>query len=686
MRRWEQALAARAMLDGPRLAAPCSWKALERKGKGSPHMLGRLRKLTLRRLVLVLGVASTVTLLGPSIVIVAMISIVGIPLGLALMVAPTLFLIALGASVGRRYAGRETLGPALAGAGIALMMLAGGAAYFNGRLERTVAELRAGDHDDLRRPLRAKTLALVRRGALGRSKGTSDCDGLCQRLLLSGAVERVLVAALARDGLEWTPSLAARSFRLDDRETCPTVVVADSDYHSAIEEAPIKEAPVVDGKRAVFNLAGRASPAAEMRIAIASGRCLVEDQATLAEADFVAMAATVHRGTNEVGAGLSPWADTVRAERVAVSARSASGFVERYRWTGIEMAKHPPILMPTAVGGSELRMYAGFARQSEHLGDRPFSKDWNLEPDLGLFLRDEVGLELGRAAAADVATDRLAIVTAALDREGALAQVEQRMIEDLFEELSPWKLREADPADAERTARREQTRRVAMRALADPRLPAPRATYQLVQATQDKGDAENAALADVLFARLAATDPALREDHPSYLGWPLSYLANSIAMLPPKAVLAHRDDLERLARDPAARVHGSQALMQLSAFGEDAVPTMLYLVDEATKKKAAAVTEDEKRDRDSWARPFGAALTALCRTASTSPALPAALLARLGDGMPRNNAELLVTIFVKAGADPEPLRPFLDVDRSPEERRNFDRLVSRARSNPECRP
>ena len=62
------------------------------------------------------------------------------------------------------------------------------------------------------------------------------------------------------------------------------------------------------------------------------------------------------------------------------------------------------------------------------------------------------------------------------------------------------------------------------------------------------------------------------------------------------------------------------------------------------------------------------------------------LLARLGDGMPRNNAELLVTIFVKAGADPEPLRPFLVVDRSPEERRNFDRLVSRARSNPECRP
>ena len=62
------------------------------------------------------------------------------------------------------------------------------------------------------------------------------------------------------------------------------------------------------------------------------------------------------------------------------------------------------------------------------------------------------------------------------------------------------------------------------------------------------------------------------------------------------------------------------------------------------------------------------------------------LLARLGDGMPRDNAELLVMIFVNAGADPEPLRPLLDVDRSPEERQNLDRLVSRTRSNLECQP
>ena len=54
--------------------------------------------------------------------------------------------------------------------------------------------------------------------------------------------------------------------------------------------------------------------------------------------------------------------------------------------------------------------------------------------------------------------------------------------------------------------------------------------------------------------------------------------------------------------------------------------------------------------------------------------------------MPRDNAELLVMIFVNAGADPEPLRPLLDVDRSPEERQNLDRLVSRTRSNLECQP
>jgi hypothetical protein len=651
-------------------------------------MVARWKTLTLRRLVRVLGVAAAVTLLMPTVVVVAMISIVGIPLGLALMLAPTLFFLALGATAGRRYAGSEGLVPALAGAATALLVLAAGASWCNGRLDRTAAELMSADHDEMPRPLPGRTLALLTRSGWRPSKDTSPCGGLCQRLLLSGAVEQFLVAELPRDKVEWTAALPAQAFRLEQRDTCPTVVVADDSNRSDIENLPRK-----DGNGVVTSVGGSASPAAEMRIAIASGRCLLQEAATLADADVVLLAANVHRGVTESGAGLNPGADTVRAERLTVSRRTPDGFAECYRWTGVRIEKHPPVLLATAVGGGgELRMVAGFGRRSVRLGDRPFSKSWDGVPDLGLFLRDEAGLELRAGAeAGGASTDRIALVSAALDRNGPLTPVEQRVIEDLFAELSPWGAPKPAAADAAQPDHREELRRAAMRALADPRVTAPRATYELVRATKDRGDAENAALADVLFARLATTDPALREDHPSYLEWPLAYLANAIAMLPPKAVLAHRESLERLARDSAARARAASALVQLSAFGDDAVPTLLMVIDESAKAKvqSEAQSKGKSRDRDTWERPNRVALAALCAIGSNSAAVPDALLERLRKESlpsPASNAELLVTIFVKAGRDPEALRPWLQVDADPGERKNFDRLVSRARSRPECRP
>jgi len=635
--------------------------------------------MTLRRLVRILGAATLIVLLFPSIVAVAMISIVGIPLGLALAVAPNLFLLALGATAGRNVAKRETLAPALAGAGAVLLLLAAGAFGFNAVLHRTADALTAGDHDDLARPLRAKALAIIRRQPPGSPKGTTRCDAICQRLLVSGAVERVLHSELPRDGKAgpnaskgaspapaWDAATAAASFRLESRQSCPTVVFADGGETSAIEK-------------------GR-SPAEEMRLAVASGRCLVEEAASLADADFVLEAWTPHRGVREMEAGLSPWADTVHAERVALYERAPSGFVERYRWTGVETLEHPWILVLSVTGGAELRMVAAFSRSAVRRNPQPFAGSWHLEPDLGLFLRDEARVEFpATATTTATATDRLAIVTAALDREGPLRSVDQRVIEDLFEELASFRLGRAKAADAAEAERREAMRGVAMRAISDPRVIPPRRTLALVQATAEAGGADTAALASVLFKRLSTTDPSLREDHPSYLGWPLDYVALAVSALPPEAVLPHRDALERLAADADARVRGSRALVQFSVFGADAAPTLLGLMDEAGRVKSSAPPKD--RERDLWERPLRAALSAMCVAGSHAPGFPDALLERLRTGtLPLYSglSELLVSIFVKAGADPEPLRVFLSTDASSDARRSFDRMVTRARAHPRC--
>ncbi len=634
--------------------------------------------MTLRRLVRILGAATLVVLLFPSIVVVAMISIVGIPLGLAMAAAPTFFLLALGATAGRKLAKRETLAPALVGATAMLALLAAGASGFNTMLHRTADALTAGDHDDLARPLRAKTLAIVRRRPHGWPKGATRCDANCQRLLLSGEVERVLYAEPPREGKAgpdastggspaptWTAATEVLSFRFESREACPTVVLADAGDASLIEK-------------------GR-SAAEEMRLAVASGRCLVEEAAKLGDADFLLEVSTPHRGLREMEAGLSPWADTVHAERLALFENAPSGFVERYRWTGVETLEHPWILVPTVVGGSELRMVAAFSRSPVRRNPRPFAQQWHLEPDLGLFLRDEARLGLLVTATAEPGTDRLAIVTAALDREGPLRPVDQRVIEDLFEELASFQYARTKAVDAAEAERRESIRRVALRAILDLRVIPPRRTMALVQATAEAGGADTAALASALFGRLSTTDPALREDHPSYLGWPLDYVALAVSALPPKAVLPHRDALERLAADPDARVRGSRALVQFSVFGADAAPTLLRLVDEAGRVKSSAPPKD--RDRDRWERPLRAALSAMCLAGPRAPGFPDALLERLRDGTfpwTPGLSGLLVSTFVQAGADPEPLRVFLSADASPEARRSFDRMVTSARSDPRC--
>lgn len=634
--------------------------------------------MTLRRLVRILGVATLVVLLFPWIVVVAMISVVGIPLGIALAASPTFFLLALGATAGRNLAKRETLAPALVGAAAMLALLAAGASGFNAMLHRTADALTAGDHDDLTRPLRAKTLAIVGRHPHRWPKGATRCDAICQRLLLSGEVERVLHAEPPREekagpdastggspAPRWTAATEAVSFRFEKREPCPTVVLADAGEISAIEK-------------------GR-SAAEEMRLAVASGRCLVEEAARLGDADFLLETSTPHRGAREMEAGLSPWADTVHAERLALFEAGPSGFVERYRWTGVETLEHPWILVPTVAGGSELRMVAAFSRSAVRRNPRPFAEQWHFEPDLGLFLRDDAHLGFSVTATAAAGTDRLAIVTAALDREGPLRPVDQRVIEDMFEELESFRYGRAKSADAAEAERREAIRRVALRAILDPRVIPPRRTMALVQATVDAGGADIAALASVLFERLATTDPELREDHPSYLGWPLDYLALAVSALPAEAVLPHREALERLAADPEARVRGSRALVQFSVFGADAAPTLLGLVDEAGRMKSAAPPKE--RDRDRWERPLRAALSAMCLAGPRAPEFPDALLERLRDGtLPwtPSLSGLLVSTFVQAGADPEPLRVFLAADASPDSSRSFDRMVIGARSHPRC--
>ncbi len=113
--------------------------------------------MILNLILLITGVAAAITLGAPAIPTILMITLIGIPLAIALMAAPTLFLAAaltkLFYSFGRRLPGAALVAPVLA-----IGVLAAIPIPFNAGLEKRALSYVAADHDDLRRPFVAKSL------------------------------------------------------------------------------------------------------------------------------------------------------------------------------------------------------------------------------------------------------------------------------------------------------------------------------------------------------------------------------------------------------------------------------------------------------------------------------------------------------------------------------------------------
>jgi hypothetical protein len=160
-----------------------------------------------------------------------------------------------------------------------------------------------------------------------------------------------------------------------------------------------------------------------------------------------------------------------------------------------------------------------------------------------------------------------------------------------------------------------------------------------------------------------------------------------MGMLPPGAVRPHRDDLEKLARDPALRVRAHAALRQLATFGADAVPTLMMLVDEGCAIRAASQKASKSKGVEDWQEVYLAGLKGLCLVGGDGTAALEPLSTRLREGaLPTYGSykDLTLKTLVRLGSDPESLRPLLGDDDSAGARSRFDRVVQRARKDGDC--
>lgn len=606
-----------------------------------------LPRSTFDKVLLLLGGLALLCIspIGTVLAVVAAISIIGLPIALVMAAIPALFVLLLVARL---------IHASLAVVGIRLWPLSGALAlgllalipWIENRRLDSIAQSMAGDDVTA-----LDTLPKIATLAVLNSAGESRvCDDFCQRALLNGVASEVIMARNETPQAAPADGLAGTAYRLERRQECPPFDLSDgmNSLKLATEERKYGDKTAAD----------------LLRLKTAQGICLIAEDVTLSRADPVIARGRVRHGQSDFAAGLNPFADTVSAERLSLYRREGGQLVERYRATGVTYFKLLPVLAVSYVGGYGLELAPGFLRRAAFVGD---AEKYRPAPAFEPFLEKTLGFDLALRDG-EAEDSRRDIISQALDRPGPVDRPVAKVIADFFEDFSRRNDRTA--VDAE----------LAVRVLRDHRVPVPRAAAAPVR----KFAAENGEIArqfaEALFGRLPVTSPDEREDHPTFLGYTLGYLAAAIAALPDEAIRPHRDGLELLARNPEARVKGYVALTRLSVFGADAVPTLIYLIDDAAAYK-------NKSDRDAWQHPYLAGLQGLCRIGDKGLQAVPMIYKRLDSGVMVKFSsywDLTINTLVGLGADPEEMWTHLQTSDQNQTRGRFDRNIERARRERDC--
>jgi hypothetical protein len=586
------------------------------------------------------GAASAITLFAPIVATIAATTVIGIPIALALMVAPVVFMMSLGSFI---IGHTLMMGRAgyLIGAGVALVVLALPPLYFNAQLEERAASLVEKDRDTLKRPLRAKTLA-VRRDDNRFSRHEAACDGVCMRALLNGVAMRFLY--VEQDvTMDLDPTTEARSYRFERRSSCPALQLNGNDELRAKEQRRFEEKSAIE----------------LMQLEIAKGNCLIEELVPLGQADTVLTFGSVHKGKTATRAGLDPAADTVSAYRLSVHERSTTGFVEAYRRTSVVTQLLLPIFAPTVGMEAELRTFAVLARSASGKNlDSPYAN----RPDWAHFLTEKLGLDLAlRDNGAETETRQ--VLASALAKAGNADPGAVKLAEDFIDGISRRKKMSSEDYP------------LALSVLTDNRFTISWQAWAAVRYATDADSTYFDAIGASMFQRLSAI--AAADDPTKYPTWKEESrpIAKVILDLPAATILKHRADLDWLAKQERLRVYAHSALVRLHEFGSDAGPTLLALM-----KEAAANRERYQFD---WVATYAAGLAGLCRMGADGKAMIKPIFEGLDSGTLPKTVEwqTMIQTLVNLGADPDDIWEHVKSDDRNHSAKNFGWAVARAKKD-----
>lgn len=635
--------------------------------------------------------------IGHILAIFALISLIGIPIYFVIAALPAVFLAYLFLFLLWRtytsFIGNRFLAGALFAA-CALLM----ADYFvlrawreNSRLDSAAAALVAGDTDRLGAAGEISTLAVVRSSRTNRNI-ENVCDDICQRLLLTGAVKKVLAITLAppppqSDGkktnarralpgpreeaswpaLEIHDGLAGIVYSLEQRSSCPENKMPENVRVLSLPRSETGKAKIA-WEREV--------PAPEaLRIRLASGTCLIAAPATLAQADGALAYGTLASGRSGMGLGFDVAAEALNAWRLTFHRRIGGNMVPHYRATGVRYERFPGALVPTILHGSEFRTSNGFMRYSVLRGERRKYQD---EPEVAHFAVGRLGLKLS-IDPAEGPRAQGGVIDGILDASRPRTPLENKIVADYLGQIRMG----AGPRDA---APDEVEMQRILRIAGDMQIELPSSISAAAALIGSKAPHYAPVLARFLFMRLAGVadqSPPGRER--GLWNETITRASRALAHLPDDTLRSHRGEIERIARNRTKRYFAEALLNRLDLFGPEIVPVLFELIEDAVREG-----EDKSmKSRDgNWTKAYRIGLNGLCKLGpQASFALPqmTAFARANAEIVRRRFRDLTVTTMVRLGANESEIRTLLGINTEDERaERDFQQTIRRASGNRPC--
>ena len=321
---------------------------------------------------MILGGAALLSLsiIGRLIAVMAMLSVIGIPLVFLFGAIPTVFLLSLftlAIALALNLKGGRNIAFAVALALGAMLLFplahnAIGTAY--------VASLVKEDQTPAIEPWAGETMALV----VPTDRDVA-CNSLCQKMLGRGYAQRFIVASVPAHARGVDAVKKALAYRLEPRRPCKS---ASSNYGM--------------------------DPA--LKLKLAQGACLVDEPAQLLQADAVLWHRDIH-ADNVSGAWLNPFKLPIAAKRFSFyRLRGSSRQDEVWTQTSVRYATLWPLLVPTYVfskSGFDAPD-AGLLRETKTAGAKEV-------PEAEAFLQTHLRLDLSKQAVRDDLLQQTAVNT-----------------------------------------------------------------------------------------------------------------------------------------------------------------------------------------------------------------------------------------------------------------------------------